>query len=223
MKLKHFKTMAMVSAIALGVGLHAFKSDAATVLSGDPVANIPITGNVLNTLDIVATQLNFGRIAAIAKTADVAKATVAPFGVTLTDDAGAGVSTNARIAADSATPPAASTVTITGFANTPIFVSYGTVVDLNAGGAASLILAHITDNLGTGGAGFVGVVGDNGDWDNANPSYGTGVATDQGTATTNGSGVLTFSIGGTVATALGANLVYPNGTYVGSFDVTVSY
>lgn len=223
MKLKHFKTMAMVSAIALGVGLHAFKSDAATVLSGDPVANIPITGNVLNTLDIVATQLNFGRIAAIAKTADVAKATVAPFGVTLTDDAGAGVSTNARIAADSATPPAASTVTITGFANTPVFVSYGTVVDLNAGGAADIIIAHLTDNLGTGGGAFVGVVGDNGDWDNANPSYGTGVATDQGTATTNGSGVLTFSIGGTIATELGADLVYPNGTYVGSFDVTVSY
>lgn len=214
MKILSLKNLAAVSAVALGAALYTTAAYAVAVQSG-VASSVGMTATITNTLTVITTPLSFGSIGAVRKAADQATATVAPGAVIVTagGDDGGGVSTNARILADSANPPSTASVTVTAFASTPIYVDYGTIVDLTSGGE-TFTITHLLDNLN---APDTGVAGTAGNWD-----IGGGAGTIQGIGTTTAGGSLVFHIGGSIRTTA-SNAVYANGVYTGSFNVTLSY
>jgi hypothetical protein len=212
MKLGHIKKLAAVSVVALSTAMYA--GDVMAVQSG--VAT-PVTTAVTvdNTIDVVVTPLNFGRFAAVRKTADAASSILAPGAVTLPADTGVSFA-SARIVPDTATPPSTATVTITAFPSTIMYIDYHTVVDLTEAGSGDVVkITNIVDNLAAPTTGTGGV---NGSWDSVAAEvqgYGTTAAI---------TGILAFNVGGTITTdQTDGDAVYANGTYNGSFQMTVSY
>jgi len=217
MDLKSFSKLATVSALALGLSTYAGEASAALVQSGAP-NTVLVKATILNTIHVVATDLSFGSIGAIGKAADTATSTVVPGTVVLSADTGGGVGTNARIAPDPVNPPLTASVTLTGFANTTIYVNYAVTADMSSGGQ-KFWLVHLKDNLDLPDTGTGGVATNFGTGANGDP----GPVTNQGHAvTSNPAGTLAFHIGGTFSTEA-VDEVYTNATYNGSFTVTLSY
>ncbi len=218
MNFHSFKKLAAVSVLALSTALVVGNAIAANVQSGSPTT-VPITATILNSLTYTKTDLSFGTIGAIAKAADNAVATVGPGAVTLTDDPGA-ASTDARIVKDKDNVPSVATISITGYASTPLFIDYSGVTDMTDG-TKTLYIVQLVDNLN---APTTGVGTQLGRWRIAGGAHSAPAGnTQQGQGTTTAGGVLAWKIGGSFATDEATSFVYPNGLYSGDFDVTVSY
>lgn len=206
MNLASLKKSATLSALL--VALAAMYSDEVMAVSyqlGDPVT-VSVTATVENSVDVtIVNGLSFGTIGAVADTTDVASLVIDPDS-TPHEDAGdgwLGASQAAIVVDPSSTQPAAATITVTGFDTTTIYVTYSNI-DHPTDGTQNFILTDLLDDL-------------------AVPGSYDGTTRVNGQGTTDGSGDLTFHIGGTLQTTTAAAVAYADGAYNGSFDVTFSY
>ncbi|MDD9899564.1 MAG: hypothetical protein OXT65_01130 [Alphaproteobacteria bacterium] len=206
MKLKNWKKMAAVSAIALSVAAYGTGAFAAAVQSGDP-NTVNVTATVENTINVTVVDMDFGQIGAMGHGTDTATMTLAPDD-TLTDDS----DPQASLVADPTSTPAAANITVAAFQNTILYVDYQNIVDLVNGGE-TLVLDNIVDNLD---APTTGVGGTAGGW-----TSGGGSST--GDATTDGGGALVFDIGASISTTTAVTGAYTDGAFAGTFEVVVSY
>lgn len=206
MNLASFKKLAVLSTVALGVA--AMYSDEVLAVNYQLGAPVTVTASatVENTFDVTITNgLSFGTIGAVADTTDVARLTVAPDS-SVTEDEGNGWlgSDQAAIVVDAgATAPDAADISVNGFEATTIYVTYSNIVN-PTDGSQSFILTDLLDDLTTPGS-----------YDGSTRVIGQG--------TTDGSGDLTFHVGGSIETTTTAAVAYADGAYAGSFDVTFSY
>lgn len=217
MNIKSFGKIAAVSAIAMLAAMHAAGVVAAPVQIGDPV-QVNITATVENTIDVAVTNpVRFGQIGAMNSltVADTASATVNPDDSTDGGDPGTGYGTASQASivfdpGDVANVGAAD-VDITGaFANTELYVTYDTCVDLAGPGTEVFVLHSISDNLAT----------PNSLDCTAAATYGTYTF---GHDTTDASGDLSFNIGATIDTDGSSDAAYANGGYTGSVQMYVTY
>lgn len=198
-----YKKYAAISAVVLGV---AAVGTAQAVQIGSPTT-VPVNATVENTITVtVAAPLDFGTIGAIRDTVDTATLSVLPDD-TATPDPGTGYggADPAAIVYDPSDAPTAADIELSlAFENTEIYVTYQTCVDPVLAGE-NFVLGGIVDDLATPG------------------SYDCVAAPIIGHGTTDGSGDLDFSIGGSITTTTGAATAYADGDYVGSFDIVLSY
>ena len=198
------KSLAVAGAMALGTVFYAGSASAQLVQAGDPFT-FPVNATVENTLTItVNAALDFGQIGAIRDPVDVATLSVSAAGV-VTDDPGTGMGglSPAAIVSDPSAPPTLGNVTVAGFINTDLWVTYDNCANLT-NGVEVFTLTGVVDDL------FVP-----GSTDCTTPVIGQG--------TTDALGTLTYNIGASIATTTGAYGPYPDGAYAGSFDATWSY
>lgn len=159
-----------------------------------------VTGTVTAVVDnsfVLAetTPMHFGTVVAICDTAGANQATL------ILSTAGAGAITNALPAQFVNVDTTARTqgvFDVTGAApSTPLNVTLGAAVDLTCGACLgtppALLLSALTDDTGGG------------------------------TVTTDALGAATIQTGATISTAATCGTQYEDGTYVGSFDITVAY
>lgn len=211
------KKFAAVSAIALGTAVVAAGVlQAAPYQIGDPVT-VPSTANVENSIDVTpdASGLYFGTLGSMNHTVDVATFTVNPDSTYVEDPGGGWNSADpASIVVDESDVPVAVEIVVTGaFENTDLYVTYSNCVDLTDG-TDTFTLSTLQDDLD---APTVGVGVAAGDWDCVADTGNIGQAT------TDGTGNLTFNVGGTITTDGAADAAYTDGAYAGSFDMTFSY
>jgi hypothetical protein len=224
MDLKALKKMAAVSVIALGVASYSTSGIAQVTIDSGDVVPMDVTATILNTIDIGATALDFGTIAVIPKAGDQATAVVAVNNAFTGTTVGAGFDSvdDARIVRDTASTPLAAVVTVEAFPTTELDFAYGNVIDLTLDGLGvgpALEIIALADNLGNP-TGLPGGVGGGGA--SANGGWTVGAGSTDGIGRTNADGDLVFRIGGTIETPADAT-PFPDGTYQGSFDLTVSY
>lgn len=212
MKHNKFRILGGVSALALFLAIPVNQVDAATVNNG---GNIPIqiTANVTSQFDVTTTNLLYDEILVRGDTVDTATASISQHDSSFTPDPGTGP--GSAYITNNAGTQARAVVTATLLPNnTPVTVSYNTVVDL--GNGTSSFAVALVDNLNSLVADSdIGVDGTAG-------SYPVGGPAVPGTATTDATGQLTFGIGGSITTKT-TNTGYSPGAYTGSFNVTISY
>jgi hypothetical protein len=212
MKPVNLKTLAAIGAVALGVSLSsgAVWAAAYELDSGDTF-NVTVTADVMQTVQIdVLQNVDFGQIGIHQDGVDTATITMDPDGTVSEDVVGP-----ARIVIDDNDTPLAATVDLTAaFPDTDIHVTYTHVADLNCAaclsGPPDLALDDVADSMVAAAA----------------LTLGTGVQqgsfAQEGIGTTTALGELSWEIGATISTIAGA-LPYETGTYVGSFDMELSY
>lgn len=211
MRLTSFKKYAVVSAIALGVGMYAVSSNAAVIQISDPVT-INVTATVENTITVNTTPLAFGTIGSLkdgTTLGTTATMLVETTGV-VTDSPGAGYySASPASIVSTGAGAAAGTVAVTGaFPTESLYVDYDNFINPINGGE-SFVLNEVHDNLATVGS-----------YNAVTSARTTGIGV------TDGAGALSWSIGGTIETEVAAGLVpvdYTDGLYTGSFDVRIVY
>lgn len=198
---------AMIGACALSVALLSEKANA-QAMTFEPGAPrvIAVTAAVSNTINATVTAPTFGNLGVIRSSSTGENATVVmtPAGtITATPDGSARIVTGGG--------HAAGIVAITGgFANTPVHVTYSAPVNLTCTacppGTPELELIRVTDDLTTPTVLDVLIP--------ANTVSGTGTILPDNS--------LTFHIGATLQTSVGASS-YATGAYAGSFSATIQY
>lgn len=221
MNLRSFKKLAAVSAVALSAAMYSHTAGAAAVQSGDPTT-VTTGATVENTFTVTVVQtLDFGTVGAMMDPTDTATFTVEPDGSdTFTDDPGNGYlgTDPAALVSSEDDPAVAANVTVAGFKNVNIWVTYDNFTDVASGGDAFEI-QEVHDNLSTlTCTGAAITTPTNGAATLAAPASPT-----IGLGCTDASGDMDYLIGGTIETKTGTYGPYPDGAYAGAFDVTFSY
>lgn len=211
MKPVNLKTLAAIGAVALGVSLSsgAVWAAAYELDSGNPVT-VNVTADVLQTVDVAVTaNIDFGNIGIKQDPLDTATLVMAPDG-TMTED----VAGPARIVIDDGDTPVLGLIDLTlAFPDTDIHVDYGNPIDLDCAACLTspvLTLVDVLDNMTLAAA----------------LANGTGVQqgsfAQEGIGTTTAGGALSWNIGATIETVADP-APYETGSYVGSFDMLLSY
>lgn len=209
----NLKNIATVSAVALCFGLSSGTAwSAAYELDSGNAVNVTVTAEVLQTVDVtVAANVNFGNIGIHQDAADTAQLVMDPLAAVTEDLAGP-----ARMVTDDNSTPVAGDIDLTGgFPDTDIHVTYTHNADLacidpSCALSNDLTLVDVQDSMVAAAALTNGTGVQQGDF-----------AT-EGIGTTTAGGLLSWQIGATIETVAGAQ-PYETGTYVGSFDMTLSY
>lgn len=222
MKTRSIIKLAAFSALALGVAFGGSPAKAQVDFEAGTPETVEINAAVDNTITATVTEPNFGNLGVVASEtpADQAILELTPAG---TLDATNAVDGDARIMAGGGHAGGSIAIGAGGaFPTTPIYVTYSNPQNLTCAtcdpGNPDLLILEVTDNLAGGGTCTGGLTA--GVLDTVTPANSA-----VGCATTAGDGSLTFGLGVTIGTVIGAvpRPVYQTGTYLGSVDVLIEY